>query len=111
MATLTSLGIGTGTDLNSIVSQLVGIERRPLQEMQRSAARLQTQVSSMGRVQSLFSSLQDASNALTNTSLWSQSTASSSNDAAVATTGGATAAAGNYSVNVLALATSQSVVG
>jgi flagellar hook-associated protein 2 len=110
MPALTSLGIGTGTDLNSIVSQLVALERRPLQDMQRSATKLQTQVSSMGKLQSLFSTLQDTSNALTSNSLWAQSVATSSNETAVATVGGGSAAAGNYSVSVQALAGSQTLV-
>ena len=29
MATITSLGIGSGLDLNTIVTQLVALERRP----------------------------------------------------------------------------------
>jgi flagellar hook-associated protein 2 len=109
MATITSLGIGTGTDLNAIVTQLVAVERAPLRALERSAQRLQTQVSSVGRIQSLFSTLQDASNKLTGNGLWTQSTATSGNEAAVSTVGGATAAAGNYSVNVTALASSQTL--
>jgi flagellar hook-associated protein 2 len=92
MATITSLGVGTGTDLNAIVTQLVAVERAPLRALQ-----------------SLFSALQDASTKLTSNSLWSQSTATSSDDKAVGVVGGATAAAGNYSVSVTALAANQTV--
>ena len=78
MATITSLGIGSGIDINSIVTQLVALERRPLQLMQTDATRLREQVSSFGKMQSLFSGLQTASNALTSASLWSRSAATSS---------------------------------
>lgn len=110
MPALTSLGIGTGADLNAIVTQLVALERRPLLALQQGAARLQTEISSFGRLKSHFSSLQDASNKLNNTSLWTQSVATSSNDAAVAVVAGGTAAAGNYSITVQALAGSQTLV-
>ena len=62
---ITSLGIGSGVDLNSLVTQLVAVERQPLRGLQSAASRLQTQVSSYGKLQSLFGALQDASNKLT----------------------------------------------
>jgi flagellar hook-associated protein 2 len=107
MPAITSLGIGSGIDINSMVSQLVALERKPLEQMQRDAGRMQSQVSSLGRLQSLFSGLQDAANKLTGTSLWQSSRASSSNEQAVAVLGGSTAAPGSYAVNVTALAAGQ----
>ena len=109
MATITSLGVGSGIDINSIVSQLVALERRPLQLMQTSATRLQAQVSSFGKMQSLYSGLQTASNALSSSALWSSSVASSSDVSAVSSSGGDGAAAGNYAVTVQALASSQTL--
>lgn len=110
MATITSLGIGSGLDINSIVTQLVALERRPLDQMRTDASRLQTQVSSYGRLKSMFSELQTASNALNNAPLWQRSVAKSSDETAVGALGGAGAAAGNYSVSVQRLASSQTVV-
>lgn len=110
MATITSLGIGSGLDINSMVTQLVALERRPLDQMRTEATRLQTQVSSYGQLKSLFSSLQDASNALNNAPLWQRSVATSSNEAAVTAIGGADAIPGSYSVSVQGLARSQTVV-
>jgi flagellar hook-associated protein 2 len=109
MASITSLGIGSGLDLNSLVSQLTALQRQPLQQMDVNARRLQGQVSSFGQVKSLFSGLQDAANRLTNPSLWTQSLARSSNEAAVALVGGSTAAAGRYAVAVQALAGGQTL--
>lgn len=110
MATITSLGIGSGLDINSMVSQLVALERRPLEQMRSEASRLQTQVSSYGQLKSLFSALQDASSGLCTASLWQRSQARSSNDAAVAASGGANAAAGSYGISVQALARGQTLV-
>lgn len=110
MAAITSLGIGSGVDINSMVTQLVALESRPLTQMQSAAKALQTQVSSYGQLSSLFSALQTAANKLTGTSLWQQSKASTSDESAVSIVGGSSAAAGSYSVSVQNLATNQTVV-
>ena len=109
MPAITSLGIGSGLDINSMVSQLVALERRPLDAMRAEANRLQTQVSSYGKLNSLFSGLQDASNRLASSALWARTVATSSDDSAVAVIGGNGAAAGRYAVSVQALAGSQTV--
>jgi flagellar hook-associated protein 2 len=109
MPALTSLGIGSGIDLNTMLTQLVALERKPLEQMRAEASRLQTKVSSFGQIQSLVSRLQDAANQLKGTSLWSQSQAKSANDNVVTAVGGSSAAPGTYSVSVTAMATSQTV--
>ena len=109
MATFTSLGIGSGVDLNSMVTQLVALERAPLVSMQSAAKKLQTQVSSFGQIQSLFGTLQDASNKLSGNSLWTQGVATSADSTAVAVSGGAGAASGSYAVTVEALAGNQTL--
>ena len=110
MPAITSLGIGSGADINSIVTQLVALESRPLVQMRNAATALQTQVSSYGQLSSLFGALQTAASNLTGSSLWGKSTATSSDDTAVAVVGGSTAAAGSYSVSVQKLAANQTVV-
>ncbi len=110
MPAITSLGIGSGVDINSIVSQLVAVESRPLTQMRQEASALQTQVSSYGQLSSLFGALQSAANKLTGSSLWTQSAATSSDDTAVAVVGGSSAAPGSYAVSVQKLATNQTVV-
>ncbi len=110
MAAITSLGIGSGVDINSMVNQLVALESRPLTQMQSAAKTLQTQISSYGQLNSLFSALQTAANKLTGTSLWQQSKATSSDESAVSIVGGNSAAAGSYAVSVQNLAANQTVV-
>lgn len=109
MATITSLGIGSGLDINGMVSQLVALERRPLDAMRSEANRLQTQVSAYGKISSLFSSLRDASDKLAGAAPWAATLASSSHADAVAVSGGSGAAAGRYAVQVQALAAGQTV--
>jgi flagellar hook-associated protein 2 len=110
MVAITSLGIGSGADLSSLVNQLVAVERQPLNQMRSAATGLQTQVSSYGKLSSQLSSLQTAANKLNNASLWTQSTARSSDESAVSVVGSSNAGSGNFSVSVSRLATSQTVV-
>ena len=107
MATISSPGIGSGLDVNSIVTQLMALEARPLTLLQQSQASLNTKMSAIGTLQGRMSSLRDAANALTSVSLWGQTTASSSNAAAVKVSTAAGAAAGDYAVQVQALASNQ----
>lgn len=109
MAAFTSLGVGSGLDLNTIVTQLVALERRPLQTMQSQAASLNNKVSLYGRINSLFSGLKDASNKLTDTSLWQKTAVTTSDASAVAVSSSNGAAVGNYSITVGNLAANQTV--
>lgn len=109
MPTITSLGVGSGLDLNTIVTQLVAVERQPLAQMQKSADRLQTGVSTFGRISSLLGSLQTASQALKDPALWTRTTIASSDAASVSATTDGAAASGNYSVAVQSLAQAQTL--
>jgi flagellar hook-associated protein 2 len=109
-ASITSLGIGSGVDVNTIVTQLVALESRPIGQLRSQAGQLQTQVSSYGQLSSLFGALQTAANKLSGSGLWSASRASSSNDAAVQVVGGSNATPGSYNVEVTRLAAQQTVV-
>lgn len=107
MPALTSLGIGSGVDLNTMLTQLVALERKPLEQMQAEASKLQTKVSSFGQIQSLVSRLQDAANKLKSSGVWSQSVAKSANEQVVSAVSGSSAAPGSYSVTVTSLAAAQ----
>ena len=109
MATITSLGIGSGLDLNNIVTQLVALERKPIGQMQQKANQLQTQVSSFGQIKSLMSAVQTASNALTDPLLWTRSAVSSGDAGVVSVQSGSNVAAGNYAVTVQSLASTQTL--
>jgi flagellar hook-associated protein 2 len=106
---ISSAGLGSGLDVNSIVSGLMAVESQPLTLLQNTATSLTTQVSAFGQLQSLTSGMRDAAYALTSLSLWNQTTSSSSDASTVgvSTTGGA--AVGNYNVSVQNLASGQTV--
>lgn len=109
MASITSLGVGSGLDLNTIVTQLVALERRPLQQMQSRSSALSSQISLYGKINSLFSGLQTAANKLNDPTLWTRATVSSGDPSAVTVTAGNGAAVGSYAVTVQALAGNQTV--
>jgi flagellar hook-associated protein 2 len=106
---ISSAGIGSGLDVQSIVSQLLTIERAPIRQLQTEAGRLQTQLSAFGRVQSALSTLRDASLKLTQSDTWGAAKATSSDSANVSATATGSAAAGNYNISVTRLAVAQTL--
>jgi len=109
MATITSAGIGSGLDIEGLVSKLVAVERTPIDQLTKKTDTLKTELSSFGQVQSKLSALRDAAAALTNPSTWGGNLATSSDPSAVTVTAGSGAALGNVSVQVNQLATSQTL--
>lgn len=106
--TISSIGVGSGLDVKSIVSQLVAIEKQPLQQLQTTAAKFQTQLSLYGTIKSQVSALGDAAALLAGASGWNTQKATSSNTAAVGVTVGATAVPAALTVSVQQLAQAQS---
>lgn len=107
MATISSAGIGSGLDVNSIVTQLMAIERQPLAVLQTKATTIQSTVSEYGKIKSAVSTLRDLAAKLAGTSTWGQTVTNSSSPAVSATTNNS--AAGTYSVEVSALASVQTI--
>lgn len=108
MATLSSPGLGSGLDVNSIVTKLVAIERQPIEKLQQQSTAIQSKLSSFGLLQSYMSNVRDIADRLSTPSFWTANTATSS-DAGVAVSATATASAGSYSVAVSQLAGPQSL--
>ena len=109
MATISSPGLGSGLDVNGIVSKLVALERRPIELLQSQASKLQTQLSSFGLLQSYLSNLQSAAARLAQSSFWKESSASSSDAASVSASASSSAAAGSYAIQVTQLAQAHSL--
>jgi len=98
----------TALDVTSLVSQLMAVERRPIDKLNTQITNYQTKISSYGTLSSLVSSFQTASSNL-NTSL--QKLAATPSDAgAMSATAESSAVPGTYSVSVNKLAQSQSLV-
>lgn len=115
MATISSPGIGSGLDVNSIVSKLMTIEQRPLTALATKEASYQADISAYGTLSAKLSALQDAASALIPSvgqsaydkfATFNATVADST--IASATTSGATAI-GSYSLEVTALAKALSI--
>lgn len=107
MATLSSIGIGSGLDANAIVTQLMSLERRPIEQLKTEAGKIDAQLSSFGRIQSSLDSLRSAARALTDTSTWRAAGATSGDAAAVGVTVSSGTSPGSYAVQVDRLAAAQ----
>jgi flagellar hook-associated protein 2 len=94
-------------DVQSLVSQLMTIERQPLVKLQQKEATIQSRLTAMGRVKSALDSLQDAANKLSLTSTFGVTKASAAGDGVVAAVSGS-AQVGSYAVSVSQLARAQS---
>lgn len=104
MATMSSPGIGSNLDIKSIVSQLVALEKKPLEKLQLAAATVQTKISAFGQIKSLVSSLSDAVSKLSSVTGWNAVSASSSDTSAVTVSaiGGTQPTSFNVEVQTLA---------
>jgi flagellar hook-associated protein 2 len=109
MATISSPGLGSGLDVNSIVSQLMALERRPIQQLQSAGSRYETQLSAFGKLQSAMTTLRDAARKLSEAASWTPSTVVSSLPLAVSATSSGTTPPGSYSVSVARLAAAQTL--
>lgn len=108
-STISSAGIGSGLDVTSIISKLMGVEQLPLTALQSQATSMQTKLSSFGQIQSLVGTFQDAARKLTDkTAFTATKVAATSTSVTALTT--ATATPGNYSVSVSSIAAAQTAV-
>jgi flagellar hook-associated protein 2 len=110
MASISSTGLGSGLDVESIVTKLMSIEKQPIARLQTAASTIQTKISAFGQLQSAMSSFRDASLALTKASTWGATTATSSDASAISVSTGEGAVPGNYAISVQSLATAHSAV-
>ena len=105
MATISFSGIGTGMDINSLVSQLVEAERAPTENRINSrASKINSQLSALGTVKSALSNLQSAFDKLATSSSTPAYKTSVQADAGFTASAGSTATAGSYQVEVVSLA-------
>ena len=104
-----STGVGSGLDVNSIITQLMAIENRPLSRLQQTANTTQTQLSSYGALKSRITALGDAAEKLAAAATWTKTKPTSSDAAALTVTSTDSAAPVNLQIEVSQLARAQSV--
>ena len=109
MPSFSSLGVGAGLDLSSLLTQLTAAERQPLKALDTRAASYTTKLSAYGTLQSSLGTLQAASAKLSSLSLFEGVKAASSFTTVLTASAEVTAAAGTYAINVSQLAQAQSL--
>ncbi len=104
MATITSLGTGSGLDLEGLVTQLVASTRAPVENrLNFREAGLQSELSAFGALKGALSTFQDAIKDLASNTGFQARSSSSSNKDAFTVTATDTASTGNFNVNVTGL--------
>lgn len=109
MASISSPGLGSGLDVNSIVSQLMAVESRPLTAFAQKEAQYQAKISAFGAALGAMSSLQSSADALTDPDKFTGLKASVKDSSIASATVDSTAVAGKYSLEVSQLAQAQIV--
>ncbi|MEO6078233.1 MAG: flagellar filament capping protein FliD [Steroidobacteraceae bacterium] len=106
MAAITSSGIGSGLDVNSIVKQLVAAERAPQDaRLTKLDTRLTTEFTALSQLKGSMAAFQSALSGLKDASTLIGRKAALSDDKNLTAAASSTATAGVYSVEVVQLAT------
>src|SRR5262245_17469983 len=101
MATLSSTGIGSGLDIDSLVSKLVTAERTPGQtRIDDKKTTLSSQFSAMATLMGGMSAFQSSLNSLVSAGSFTSRSVTLSDDTAFTAKAASTAAAGSYDVQV-----------
>lgn len=101
---ISSAGIGSGLDVNGLVSQLLQLERQPLNSLNAKKQGFNNQLSAFGRIKSDLDAFKSAMNSLKLDSDFSATKASSSNTGILSATTSSSAVAGTYDITVSTLA-------
>ena len=107
---LSSPGIGSGLDVNSIVDKLMAAEAAPLAAYDRKTASYQSKVSAYGQLSGAVGVFQSALGGLNSVTAFKALSATVGNKDLMSASATAKAVAGNYKVNVSQLAQAQTLM-
>jgi len=106
---ISSTGIGSGLDVDGIISKLMQAEAAPLANFDKKSAALQSRVAALGKVSAAVGAFQGALTSLNSPATFSALSASSGNKDILGATAGAGAVAGKYKIDVTRMASAQSL--
>ncbi len=106
---ISSPGIGSGLDVNGIVSRLMAVESRPLTTLATKEAKQQAQLSAFGSLKGALSTFQNSVATLSDPTKFSAVTANIADTSLATVSSSPKAAPGNYSLEVQSLAQSQKI--
>jgi flagellar hook-associated protein 2 len=104
---LSSPGIGSGLDINGIISKVMAAEQQPLKALDKKEAKQQTQLTAFGTLKGALSAFQGSLSALTNPAKFSAVSASIADTSIAAVSATSAAVAGSHSIEVQTLAQAQ----
>ncbi len=102
-----SLAFGTNLDINTIVTQLMTVEKRPLTLLAAKQSAIDAKISSYGMLKSAFSTLQTAAEGLSKADIFASRKATIADGNVATVAASTTATPGNYSIEVSSLARAQ----
>jgi flagellar hook-associated protein 2 len=102
-------GLASGLDTQSIIDKLMELERQPITLLQQQEDAFKVKLSAYGEVKSALSAFQSAANDLRYPSSFAASSSISSNEDILTVSSSGSAALGNHSITVRALAQAHSV--
>ncbi|MDF7658599.1 flagellar filament capping protein FliD [Erwiniaceae bacterium L1_54_6] len=108
MASISTLGVGSGLDLSTILDSLETAEKASLTPISDQQTAYTAKLSAYGTLKSALTTFQTANTALNSADLFTATTATSTSSAFSATTSGSTVA-GNYTISVSQLAQAQTL--
>ncbi|RKQ38286.1 flagellar filament capping protein FliD [Enterobacter sp. R1(2018)] len=108
MASISTLGVGSGLDLSSILDSLEAAEKSTLKPISTQQTSFTAKLSAYGTLKSALETFQTANTALNKADLFTATSTTSSSTAFSATTSGS-AVAGKYTISVSQLAQAQTL--
>ena len=106
---VSSAGIGSGLDIEGIISQLMEIEKRPLTQLNNKKAEQQAQLSAFGSLKSVLSSFQDSVQELAKPTVFNGLKAALTDTTMATVSASSSAAAGTHEIEVQSIAQSQKI--
>lgn len=104
---ISSAGIGSGLDVESIVASLINVEKKPLNAVAKQKTTYQSEISAYGSLKSALSTFQTSVSALSSVTKFNAQTVTSANTSVFSATSNGSATIGDYAVSVSQLAKSQ----
>ena len=99
MPSITAAGVGSGLDIESLISGLMSVERRPLNILSQRQGQVQSKISAIGELSSAISEFRTSMDSLKSLSSFEIYKANSSDDTVFTATADSTAVAGSFAID------------
>lgn len=107
---LSSAGLGSNLPIESMISQLMALEQKPLTTLDKKVASFQSKLSALGTVKSAMATFQTAAKGLSDIGKFMAVSAKVGDSTVASANAGSTATIGSYSLEVSQLAQAQKLV-